>query len=1048
MNKLRLIVFLVPCALFLSAWPAQAQSIRGSIQGRVTDATNKPLANAEVRIVEEETSWNRNAKTGANGEFMVTMLPPGTYRVEASVAGYRKSSRTVMLLVDQEVDIRIPLLPEKSVERVEVTSAAGLLKTDSATLNTVIQNREILDLPLDGRNFYELALLAPGSASAAQGSAGSDRGDFAFNIDGAREDANNYLLDGVFNGDPKLNGFSVTPPVDAVREFEVISNGSDASFGRNAGGQVNVILKSGTNAVHGTAYEFLRNSVLDGANYFALPNQPAPADIRNQFGGSIGGPIVKNRAFYFVDYEGWRIREGIPLTSNVPTALERVGNFSQSSLVPINVLTGAPFPGDVIPSYDLDPIGLAIAGLYPLPNQSTPGADFVGSPVQRDDNDHFDVRLDHNLRPSSEISFHYSLGDRRYYEPFGTPGSSATVPGYGNNVPAVTQNAMLSETHTFTPNFLNEVRLGFDRVSLAVNQQNQDNNLNAEVGLPTVSANPRDFGLTQIIVNGFATLGDEIDNPQRDAANIYEAIDTASWTRGRHLVNFGGDARILQQNSFADVESRGLIEFTGYTGNALAELLQDALSYSVDAQMNNPAHVRTQSYDFFAQDRFQVRPNLTLLLGLRYEYNSPAVDAHNHASLYDPATESIVLVGQNGVPRAGYFPDRTNFAPRVGIAWSPDAARQWAVRTGYGIYYDQSALSPSEGLFYSPPYFNAETFIPSAQLPVVLEDPFPSNYPAIIPNSAFTFQRNLRTPYGQQWNFSVGRKLGRSSVAELAYVGTKGTKLIDNRDINQANPSAQAYNPRPVPEFADIDAYESRGSSNYNALQAKFTQRLHAGLSALASYTWSKSIDDASGFFSSAGDPNFPQNSNNPGAERGLSNFDIRDRFTLAYVYDLPQSSKSIFLRGWQTNGVWTFQTGQPFTVTLQPGVDNSNTGIPSIGFGVVDRPNLLGDPHLSNPSVASWFNTGDFVTPPYGSFGNAGRNILEGPGYASVDVSAIKDTPIRERFTLQLRAEIFNLLNRANFNLPDGFLGDPSFGRILSAGTPRRVQFGLKLLF
>jgi hypothetical protein len=300
----------------------------------------------------------------------------------------------------------------------------------------------------------------------------------------------------------------------------------------------------------------------------------------------------------------------------------------------------------------------------------------------------------------------------------------------------------------------------------------------------------------------------------------------------------------------------------------------------------------------------------------------------------------------------------------------------------------------------------------------------------------------------QQWNFSVEREVGRSRVLELAYVGTKGTKLIDNRDINQANPSPNPLNLRPVPLFADIDTYESRGNSNYHALQVKFTQRLHAGLSALASYTWSKSIDDASGFFSSAGDPNFPQDSNNTRADRGLSNFDVRHRFALGYSYDLPLPSKNILLRGWQTNGIWTFQTGRPFTVTLLPGVDNSNTGIPSIQFGVVDRPNLVSDPHVSNPGPDAWFNTNAFALPPYGTFGNAGRNILTGPGFSSVNVSAIKNTPIREGLTLQFRAEFFNLLDRPNFSLPDNFLGSPSFGRVLSAGTPRRVQFGLKLLF
>jgi hypothetical protein len=607
---------------------------------------------------------------------------------------------------------------------------------------------------------------------------------------------------------------------------------------------------------------------------------------------------------------------------------------------------------------------------------------------------------------------------------------------------------MFSETHIFSPNFLNEVRLGFNRVSLEVNQENQGNNLNKAVGLPAVWTNPRDTGLSEIVVSGFSTLGDEINNPQRDTATIYEVLDSASWARANHLFKFGFDLRRLQQNGFADVESRGLLAFVGFTGNALAEMLQGVPSVTAVARLDNPQHLRTQSYNFYAQDTWHAWPSLTLTLGLRYEYNTPAVDRRDRASIYDPATHSIVPVGRNGIPRAGYNADKNNFAPRLGIAWMPTPAREWVIRVGYGIYYDQPALSPSEGMYFNPPYFNSQLFIPSAQFPITLDNPFPSNYPGFIPSGAFTFQRNLRTPYMQHWNLSLQRQLGRAGVAELAYVGTKGTKLIGNRDINQPKPSPQPLNLRPVPQFADIDAYESRANSTYNALQAKFTHRFHAGLSALASYTWSRSIDEASGFFSSAADPNFPQDSHHPRADRGLSNFDVRHRFTFSYSYDLPLPFKNRFLRGWQTNGVWTFQTGRPFTVTLLPGVDNSNTGLPSIGFGVVDRPNLVGNPSLASPTSDRWFNTSAFVMPPFGTFGTAGRNFLTGPGFSSVNISVIKSTAMREGLTLQFRAEIFNLLDRPNFNLPDSFLGSPAFGRILSAGTPRRAQFGLKLLF
>jgi hypothetical protein len=1024
------------------------QSLHGSIAGRVTDASNKPIANAEVTLVQQETNRRRTAKTAPTGEFVVLLLPVGNYRVEATSAGYRKSSRTIVLLVNQEISLEIPLLAELSSGQVQVTAEAGLLKTESATLSTVIPNREIVNLPLDGRNFYQLTLLIPGASPAAQGSAGSARGDFAFNVNGAREDANNFLLDGVFNGDPKLNGFSVAPPVDGVREFEVLTNNYDASFGRNIGGQVNVVLQPGTNSFHGTAYEFLRNAVLDGRNYFALPDQPTPKDIRNQFGGSIGGPIAKNHTFFFADYEGLRVREGITQTSNVPTLLERQGDFSQSNLIPIDIFTGRPFPNSVIPAQRLSPTGSAIAALYPLPNRDTPGQNYVESPTQTDRNDHFDLRLDHNLSKSSDLSFHYSFGDRDFFEPYGAPGSSAGVPGYGNFIPRRSQNVMISETHIFSANFLNEVRLGFNRVSLHVNQQNQFNNLNEAVGLPTISTNPRDTGLTQLVVSGFSTLGDEINNPQANTTNIYQLVDNASYARGRHLWKFGIDFRRLQQNAFADVQSRGLIEFVGFTGNALAEMLQGVPTVSAIARLDNPQHLRTQSYNIYAQDSFKVLPNLTLSLGLRYEYNTPGVDPQDRATLYDPQTQAIVPVGKNGIPRSGYLSDGNNWAPRLGIAWVPDAGRKLVIRSGYGVYYDQSALAPSAGLYFSPPYFNSQLFITSAQFPLFLSNPFPSDYPLFIPNSAFTFQRNLRTPYMQQWNFSVQRQFGSSSILEVSYVGTKGTKLIDNRDINQANASPQQPNLRPVPQFADIDAYESRGSSNYNAFQVKCQQRLHAGLSALASYTWSKSIDDASGFFSSAGDPNFPQDSNNTRADRGLSNFNTRHLLTLSYSYDLPLRNKNILLRGWQTNGVWTFQSGRPFTVTFMPGVDNSNTGLPSIGFGVVDRPNLVGDPKITDPSPERWFNTSAFARPAYGTFGDAGRNILTGPGFSSVNISAIKNTTLREGVALQFRVEVFNLLDHANFDLPNSFFGSPSFGSVLSAGTPRRLQFGLKLLF
>jgi outer membrane receptor protein involved in Fe transport len=1035
--------------ILLATASLYAQSTRGTIGGLVTDAAKKPVAGATVTLVQQETNKTRTAASGPTGEFLVTLLDPGTYRLDVDAPGYRRHVQDLLLDLDQEIHVEVPLLPGKTNEQVTVTATRSLLRPESATVGGVIDNREVQGLPLDGRDFYQLSLLLPGVVPAAEGSAASVRGSFAININGAREDANDFLLDGVYNGDPKLNGTAVSPPVDAIREFEVLSSTYDASFGRNGGGQINVVLRSGGNQFHGTAYEFFRNAVFDARNYFAPSGVAAPQDQRNQFGGSLGGPVAKNRTFFFTDYQGTRDNTGVTQVTNVPTLAERTGDFSQSSLVPIDPLTGAPFPNLKIPSYYLNPVGLAIAALYPAPNRNVPNQNYVSSPSTRERNDQFDVRLDHTINPASQLSFRYSFGDESLFEPFTGP-SFPLVPGYGDHVPSRAQNAMIAETHVFTPSLLNEIRAGFDRVSLGVFQQDMGRNVNSQVGLPTVSTNPRDFGLTSISVTGFSPLGDEGNNPQHGTTNVYQLTDNLTYTHGRHLAKFGGDFRILQQNAYRDVESRGFIDFLGlFTGNALEELLLGIPTDSGVATLNNQEHLRTHSYNLFANDVWRVRPNFTLTLGLRYEYNSPGVDAQNHANLYDQATQTLVPVGTNGMPRGGYVPDRNNFAPRIGMAWTPGTSAHTVLRGGYGIYYDQSSLAPGEGLYFSPPYFNFNVYYPlSATAPLMLQNPFPANFPLPTPSSALAFQRNLRTPYMQQWNFNIERSLGGSRMFEIGYVGSKGTGLIGARDINQPPPSAAPYLVRPVQSFADINLLESNRNSIYHSLQARFEQRLDFGLSVLASYTLAKSIDNGSSFFSSAGDPNFPQDSYDLHAERGLSSFDVRQRFVASYAYDLPLGKSSRWLRGWQTYGILQFQTGQPFTVALLPNFDNSNTGIDSLGFGANNRPNVVGNPHLSNPTANEWFNTSAFAIPPYGTFGNSGRNTLEGPGRATVDMSLVKNTAIREGTTVQFRVEAFNLLNRTNFGLPDNFIGSPTFGQILSAGNPRRLQLALKFLF
>lgn len=1061
----RIIKTFMLLVLLSLASSANAQTHRGSVRGTVTDPNHAVIPGAKVGLMNADTHETRIATSNAAGEYAITSLPAGNYSLTVEAAGFERFPQRLELRVNQELraDITMDVARVSDIAVDATILPPNELKKDSTSLGTVIENRQVEGLPLDGRNFFELGLLVPGAAPAAPGSAGSARGDFSFSVNGAREDGNNFLLDGVQNVDPKLNTYGVRPPVDAIREFEMLTSSYDAAFGRSPGAQVNVVLKSGTNNFHGSLFEFYRNGALDARNFFAPSGEPKPKYLRNQFGGSIGGPIKRDRTFFFSDYEGTRSREGITRVTNVPTALERAGNFSQSLFgIPIDPFTGLPFSGGVIDPMRIHSVGRAIAALYPLPNRNVPFQNFVSSPTQRDRNDSFDARLDHRLADRAELTFRYSFGDRNLFEPF-TGSSFSLVPGFGDTVKRRSQNAMAGLSFVFTPNFVNEMRVALSRVASSVTQE--ASRLNPDVGLPVISPNPRDAGLSFITVTGFSPLGDEGNNPQNSVTNVYQVLDSANYVRGKHLTKFGADLRFAQQNAFRDVESRGRLQFSPFaqiSGNALADLLLGFPLLTSIARVDNPQHLRTQSYNFYVNDSFRIRPRLTLNAGLRYEYNTPPVDTVDRANVYDVATRTLVRVGTNGVPRSGFTPDKNNFAPRVGFAWTLGADQRTVVRAGYGVYYDQSPLAPGEALYFNSPFFDNNIFFSLPGLPLTLSNPFPSFFPFPLPDSALAIQRDLRTAYMQHWNLNVQRELPGNGILEIAYVGSKGTKLLTARDINQPQPSALPpglpFVPRPNPQFDDIDLLESRANSSYNSLQVRFQQRLSNGLAALVSYTWSKSIDDASNFFSSAGDPNFPQNSYDARSERGRSNFDVRHRLSASYSYDLPfgkvrrhlgdSGLVSTILSGWQTFGIVTMQTGRPFTVALLSEIDNSGTGRSILGFGANDRPNVVGNPNLSQRSPQQWFNQSAFAFPPRGTFGDAGRNILEGPGYRNVNASLVKNTSLSERFNLQIRAEVFNLFNHPSFNLPDNFLGSPTFGQITSARDPRHLQFGLKLLF
>ena len=1039
--------------------PLLAQSYRASIRGVVVDPSGAGVPEATLEITNEATGDTRIAVSGTEGRFAISTLPPGSYRIEVEQDGYARYVSRTDLQVRQELRLDVTLSLGSVSEEIVVTAPAVVIDSQSAALGTVIDGQQLAGLPLDGRNFLELSLLAPGAAPAPEGSASSLRGDFAFTVNGAREDAQSFMLDGVYNVDPKLNTPGVRPPVDAIQEFEVLTGTYDASFGRNAAGQINVVTRSGGNDFHGTGYGFFRTRSLNSRNYFAPQNEEEPAYSRGQYGASIGGPIVANRTFFFADYEHTRLREGITRVTNVPTLAERSGDFSESLLnAPFNPFSGQPFSGGRIPDFFVHPVGRAIAALYPEPNRATPFANHVSSPTLTDDVDHFDVRIDHNFAQGSRFMTRYSFNDRRFFEPFA---SAVSVPGYGTDVPRRGQNLVIGFTQPLGGNTVHDFRVGYTRVSIAVLHQNRGQSVNQDVGLPDLSSKPRDFGLSQITVTGFSPLGDEFTSPQESATDMWQVMDTLTWTRGSHMVAAGFDFRHVGQEAFRDVQSRGFLNFSDryITGNALADLLLGFPLVTGGAVSDNPQRLRSSAWSAFVQDSWRVRSDLTLTAGIRYEYVAPGVDAADRANLYDPATGGFVQVGTGTMPRGGYRPDRNNWGPRIGLAWTPDAARQTVIRGGYGVYYNQGALATGEGLYFNAPYFDLKLFVPAPGIPpVTLQDPFPQSYPIALPVSATAYQDDLQAGRIEHWSFGVQRQLGATRTIEVAYVGSRGRNLIAARDINQPAPSTAPRNLRPNPLFDDITLIESRGRSDYNALQIKFQQRFDRGLSVLTAYTLSESNDDASGFFASSGDPNFPQDSRNPGLEYGRSSFDVRHRFSTSFAWEMPfgegqrwlgnNGALSTILADWELQGIVTLQSGRPFTVALLPEFDNSNTGRSTLGFGANDRPNLVGNAVLANPSPEQWFNTMAFTVPNFGNFGDAGRNILNGPDFQNVNLALSKDISVSEGVTLELRAETFNLFNRTNFNLPDAFVGSPTFGQVVSAQSPRRCQFGVKLIF
>jgi hypothetical protein len=1066
-----------------------ATSSTGSVLGTVVDPNGAALAQANVELRNQNTGTIRRATVNASGDFSFVLLPPGVYDLVVRAPGFVDGTiRGIQLDVDQvrraDLTLKLPTVIVQDL----VTTELPLVETETSGVGKVVPRGLISNLPLNERNYLNFVLLAPGAHTPAAGSQASTMGPGSFSVNGAREQANAFLLDGIDNTSLYINRTSVLPSIDAIDEFKVQSSTYSAEYGRNGGAQVDLVLKSGTNALHGNAFEYFRNRHLDARNYFDLPEctavsptgscGPIPVYQRSQFGATIGGPIQRNRTFFFASYEGLALRQAITREATVP---------SQNTLAALNAAIPPPFQ---------NPAGAATLALYPAANSGADLANstiYISSPSIRGTVNEGTLKLDTQLTSRDVLSGHYAVYDSNSYLPFDSGFTVSALPGFGDYHNNRGQNIGLEWTHSFTPSALNDLRFGFGRDRLQILQENYATNRSADLGYPS-PPNPQDWGYPDAQINGYETLGEPFNAPQNVIDNAYHVTDGVNWSpafdRGRHRFKFGGDFHRVQQNGYADFYSRGLFLFIGITGSSLEDLALGLPAVSLFATGNTDTHLRTFSESYYALDDYRLTPTLTLNLGLRYEYNSTPIDTENHLSTADLSSQSAtctpqpacqyVVAGTPGYPRGLYTTGKKNFAPRVGLAWSPLPNDRLVVRSGYGVFYDLGVLNINLLLGENPPFYQLLYSVNDGtqNIQTIVDSPI---------NHVISFRTtpSYKNAYLQQWSLGVQGQLTQSTVMELGYVGSQGSHLVGFSDANQSEPVGVPPYPAPYPQFGSLATIDTSRSSSYHSLQASLQRRMQRGSSLLAAYTWSKSIDNGSEFTVSNTEGQYAQDTHNLAGERGLAAFDARERFVLSYVARLPFGPGERYLdrsdfigqlvRDWQISSIVSLQTGQPFTVNRSTYQSDTTLIVGS------DRPDLIADPFKAGPvatnpnpachatvaqgglaadhtrSVQSWINPCAYADPNLEGqyrFGTSPRNEVAGPGLAALDASVSRAFPlIHERVKLNARADFFNLLNHPNFDPPVRVFDSQNFGSLPSANTfgsrpPRQIQVALNLKF
>ena len=1070
--------------------PLAAQDPTGTLEGTVTDPSGGRVPGASVTVRNVGTGFSTSEPSKSEGEFRFSFLPVGEYELTASARGFQ-TTRITGIRVDVNRVLSLPLqLSVAPANTVAVSvSAAGV--DASPTVGNVVSGREAVDLPLNGRNLTQLGLLQPGVAPmtfAVLQAGGIKRQGHAYAVNGEPPEANNYFLDGVTNLDSVNGGFALRTPVDAVAEFRILTSNAPAEYGETSGATTTVVTKSGTNELHGALYDFLRNNSLDARNFFATETEPLH---QNQFGATLGGPIRRNKDFFFAFYEGQRDSQGETRTTIVPTPAQRAGDFSGTGQPLINEFTGERFVDehgnlDRIPSFLLSPIALEAEKLIPLGNLSP--SLYSSTQMLTNDYDQGGIRLDHYFRNQDQLFFRYATSSQHVLDPLPINGSS--VPGFPTSDNIRTHSATASWVHLFSPRTVQTARVAFFRNAASV-EAAQNHTPASSLGFTYEPTLPSVAGIPYLIISGYANLGNPITGPQNTYQNDYQGFYSLASTQGRHNLKFGGNLDRQQINVLLGIATNGFFVFAPFpASDTFASFLlgQPVVFFQGGGDFNRG--LRKWIAAGYAQDDWRVTPNLTLSYGLRYEVNTPYTDIRTRMNAWAPGKQSqirpdapagLLFPGDPGVPDGIAPVNYREFMPRVGFAWDPSSRATTTLRGGYGIFYDgytngvggplQAAVSalpwteafqlPGPGLNFADPYNGATP-------------PF-ATQTFVRPATVLTVESGMLPPYSQQWNFSIEHVFLERYTLDVRYVGNKGTHLPRFVEANPAiyGPGATAGNADQRRlyancqsgscAFASVGLIAGNNSSTYHALQATFSRQYASGLSFLASYWWSKSLDYSSSLNLSgsaptlvAGENDLAQDPFDLRAEHGPSLFDAKHRFVFSGTYVLPRWSgaprpAALLINAWQLNLIASFASGSPFTV-----YDSDNAPMqgqaPEITGFYSSRPNVISDPNSGPHTPNQWVSANAYQRLTQednpGQFGDEGRNAVRGPGIATVDLSLFKDFDLSESKRLQFRAEAFNIFNHANFALPENDLNSPAFGQILQAGPPRLLQLALKFLF